>query len=54
MEAQQNLFVKYKVVQTNILRSGYTSNGSVYQPVLTMDIGELIPADDSVRLLGAY
>ena len=31
----------------------YTSNGSVYQLVLPMDIGEIIPEDDSVRLLNA-
>jgi len=37
----------------NILQSDYTSNGSVYQLVLPMDIGEMIPADDSVRLLDA-
>ena len=37
----------------NILQSDYTSTGSVYQLVLPMDIGELIPADDSVRLLDA-
>ena len=37
----------------NTLRPDYTSNGSVYQLVLPMDIGELIPADDSVRILGS-
>ncbi|MTI96511.1 MAG: transposase, partial [Firmicutes bacterium] len=37
----------------NILQPKYTSTGSVYQLVIPMDIGELIPEDDSVRLLSA-
>lgn len=40
-------------MQTNTLRPDYTTTGSVYQLVIPMDIGELIPADDSVRLLSA-
>lgn len=36
-----------------ILQPDYTLNGSVYQLVIPMDIGEMIPADDSVRLLNA-
>ena len=40
-------------MNAHTLRPDYTSNGSVYQLVLPMDIGELIPADDSVRLLGS-
>jgi transposase len=35
------------------LQPDYTSNGSVYQLVIPMDIGDMIPADDSVRLLNA-
>jgi transposase len=44
---------KIKVVNTNILRPDYTLTGNVYQLVIPMDIGEMIPADDSVRLLNA-
>jgi transposase len=40
-------------VKTIKLQPDYTSNGSVYQLVLPMDIGEIIPADDSVRLLNS-
>ncbi|KAF0194026.1 MAG: transposase ISNCY family protein, partial [Bacillota bacterium] len=40
-------------VKTNILHQKYTSSGSVYQLALPVDIGEMIPADDSVRLLNA-
>ena len=35
------------------LQANYTTDGNVYQLFLPMDIGELIPADDSVRLLSA-
>jgi transposase len=38
---------------TNNLQPDYTSNGSVYQLVIPTDIGDMIPADDSVRLLNA-
>jgi len=38
-------------MKTNILQQKYTSTGSVYQLAIPMDIGEMIPADDSVRLL---
>ena len=40
-------------VTTIKLQPDYTSNGSVYQLAIPMDIGEMIPADDSVRLLDA-
>lgn len=40
-------------MQPNTLQPEYTSAGGVYQLVIPMDIGELIPADDSVRLLNA-
>ncbi len=40
-------------MQNNILRPDYTPTGGAYQLVLPMDIGELIPEDDSVRLLNA-
>src|SRR5690606_29222880 len=40
-------------MQINILRPDYTPTGGAYQLVLPMDIGELIPEDDSVRLLNA-
>lgn len=35
------------------LQPDYTTPGEVYQLVIPMDIGEMIPADDSVRLLNA-
>jgi len=35
------------------LQPDYTLNGNVYQLVIPMDIGEMIPADDSVRLLNS-
>jgi transposase len=35
------------------LQPDYTSAGNVYQLVIPMDIGEMIPADDSVRLLNS-
>lgn len=35
------------------LQPDYTSTGNVYQLVIPMDIGEMIPADDSVRLLNS-
>jgi transposase len=37
----------------NTLQPDYTLTGNVYQLVIPMDIGEMIPADDSVRLLNA-
>ena len=36
-----------------ITQSDYTANGSMYQLTIPMDIGEMIPCDDSVRLLDA-
>ena len=36
-----------------IIQPDYTAFGSVYQLVFPMDIGEIIPNDDSVRLLDA-
>jgi hypothetical protein len=44
---------KISLVKINILRPGYTLTGNVYQLVIPMDIGEMIPADDSLRLLSA-
>lgn len=48
---------KIKFVNTMKLRPDYTVNGTVYQLVMSMDmpmdIGEMIPADDSVRLFNA-
>ena len=38
---------------TNLLQPNYTVDGNVYQLVMQMDIGEMIPVDDSVRLLSA-
>lgn len=35
------------------IQANYTTEGNIYQLVLPMDIGEMIPADDSVRLLSA-
>ncbi|WP_145102187.1 transposase, partial [Sporomusa sp. KB1] len=40
-------------MKTKKLQPDYTTNGNVYQLVIPMDIGEMIPADDSVRLLNA-
>ncbi|TWH46689.1 IS1182 family transposase [Sporomusa sp. KB1] len=40
-------------MKTKKLQTDYTTNGNVYQLVIPMDIGEMIPADDSVRLLNA-
>src|SRR5690606_6203125 len=40
-------------VMPNNLQPDYTSAGNVYQLVIPMDIGEMIPADDSVRLLNS-
>ena len=40
-------------VKTIKIQPDYTSNGSVYQLAIPMDIGDMIPADDSVRLLDA-
>src|SRR5690554_1808541 len=40
-------------MERNILLEKYTSTGGVYQLVLPMDVGILIPEDDSVRLLSA-
>ena len=40
-------------MKTINLQSDYTLNGSVYQLAIPMDIGDMIPADDSVRLLDA-
>jgi transposase len=37
----------------NTLQPDYTLFGDVYQLAIPMDIGEMIPADDSVRLLNA-
>lgn len=36
---------------TNLLHPNYTRDTNIYQLMLPMDIGELIPSDDSVRLL---
>lgn len=36
-----------------IQQPNYTANGTVYQLVIPMDIEEMIPVDDSVRLLNA-
>ncbi len=44
---------KIKVVKTNTLQPDYTITGNVYQLVIPMDIDEMIPADDSVRILRA-
>lgn len=44
---------KIKFVKTQKLHQNYTTDGNIYQLVLPMDIGEMIPADDSVRLLSA-
>ena len=44
---------KIKVVKTNTLQPDYTITGNVYQLVIPMDIDEMIPADDSVRILSA-
>lgn len=44
---------KIKFVKTKNLQPNYTIDGNVYQLILPMDIGEMIPADDSVRLLSA-
>jgi len=38
-------------MKPNTLQPDYTLTGNVYQLVIPMDIGEMIPADDSVRLL---
>jgi len=38
-------------MERNILLGKYTSTGGVYELVLPMDVGILIPEDDSVRLL---
>jgi len=40
-------------MSSNILHPEYTSTGGVYQLVLPIDVGRLIPEDDSVRLLNA-
>lgn len=40
-------------MNTQKLQTNYTADGNVYQLFLPMDIGELIPVDDSVRLLSA-
>jgi len=40
-------------MRNTITQPEYTVNGSEYQLVIPMDIGELIPEDDSVRLLSA-
>ncbi len=44
---------KIKFVNTKNLQQNYTTDGNVYQLILPMDIGDMIPADDSVRLLSA-
>lgn len=38
---------------TKIQQPNYTANGTVYQLVIPMDIEEMIPVDDSVRLINA-
>jgi Transposase and inactivated derivatives len=40
-------------VKAQKLQRNYTTDGNVYQLMLPMDIGEMIPANDSVRLLSA-
>ena len=40
-------------MKPTIIQPDYTAFGSVYQLAIPMDIGELIPSDDSVRLLDA-
>lgn len=47
------VFCRKIKLMSNILRPDYTSTGNVYQLVIPMDIGDMIPADDSVRLLNA-
>ncbi len=44
---------KIMIVNVTNLQADYTVNGHVYQLVFPMDINEMIPADDSVRLLSA-
>ena len=44
---------KIKFVNTKKLQQDYTIDGNVYQLVMPLDIGDMIPADDSVRLLSA-
>lgn len=46
-------YCKIEFMKTTILQPDYTTPGEVYQLVIPMDIGEMIPADDSVRLLNA-
>lgn len=42
---------KIKFVNTiKLQQPNYTANGTVYQLVIPMDIEEIIPLDDSVRL----
>jgi transposase len=41
------------MMKKTIIQPDYTAFGSVYQLALPMDIGEIIPNDDSVRLLSA-
>lgn len=50
-EAVECCIIEY--VKTTKIPLDYTTGGSVYQLVIPMDIGELIPHDDSVRLLDA-
>jgi transposase len=40
-------------MQNTIIQPDYSVFGSVYQLAIPMDIGEIIPSDDSVRLLNA-
>ena len=40
-------------MRNTITQSDYSMNGSAYQLAIPMDIGEIIPCDDSVRLLDA-
>ena len=42
-----------ELMKHTIIQPDYTASGSVYQLVIPMDIGEMIPCDDSVRLLDA-
>ncbi|WP_084576499.1 hypothetical protein [Sporomusa malonica] len=51
--ASCRFLLKIKYVKSKKLQPDYTINGNVYQLVIPMDIGKMIPAEDSVRLLNA-
>jgi len=52
--ARSHFFVvKSSLMKNKKIHSKYTTDGNIYQLVLPMDIGEMIPEDDSVRLLSA-